>query len=68
MRSSHTITLLIGSLCPYRFAIMGAVLIDKEISESNNYMNLSAKIKGSTIDEKMMRVLFESRIKQRLAL
>jgi len=47
---------------------MGAVLIDKEISESNNYMNLSAKIKGSTIDEKMMRVLFESRIKQRLAL
>jgi len=63
MQSSHTITLLIGSLCPYRFAILGAVLIDKEISESSNYMNLSAKMKGSTKDDKMLRILFESRIK-----
>lgn len=47
---------------------MGAVLIDKEISESSNYMKLSAKMKGRTIDAKMLRVLFESRIKQRLAL
>ena len=68
MKSSNTITLLVGSLCPYRFAILGAVLIDKEISESTNYMNLSAKMKGSNFDEKLLRVLFESRIKQRLAL
>ena len=29
MRSSQTISLLIGTMCPYRFAILGAVLIDK---------------------------------------
>ena len=46
MRSSETIDLLVGSLCPYRFAILGAVLIDKEISESTDYMKLSARIKG----------------------
>jgi hypothetical protein len=60
--------LLIGCLCPYRYAILGAVLIDKDISESTNYVNLSAKLKGRTRDKKMIRVLFESRIKQRLLL
>ena len=68
MRSSQTISLLIGTMCPYRFAILGAVLIDKEISEATNYMKLSARIKGQSRDSKLLRVLFESRIKQRLAL
>ena len=63
MQSSHTISLLIGSLCPYRFAILGAVLIDKEISESTDYINLSARMKGTNRDQKMLRILFESRIK-----
>ena len=68
MRSSQTISLLVGTMCPYRFAILGAVLIDKEISEAQSYVKLSARIKGQSRDSKLLRVLFESRIKQRLAL
>lgn len=63
MRSSQTINLLVGTLCPYRFAILGAVLIDKEISESTDFMKLSARIKGQTRDAKLLRILFESRMK-----
>ncbi len=55
-------------MCPYRFAILGSVLIDKEISESRNHMALSAKLKGQSRDQKLLRILFESRIKQRLVL
>jgi len=68
MQSAQNIHLLTSSLCPYRYAILGAVLIDKEISESTNFMNLSAMLKGRTRDSKMLRILFESRIKQRLLL
>ena len=68
MRSSQTISLLIGSLCPYRFVILGAVLIDKEISEATDYMKLSARIKGQSRDAKLLRFLFESRMKQRMVL
>ncbi len=68
MNSSNSITLLIGQFCPYRFAILGAVLVDKEIAESKSYVNLSARLKGPSIDSKLLRLLFESRMKQRLAL
>ena len=68
MRSSVTIKLLIGQLCPIRLAILGAVLIDKEICESTNYINLSARLKGNSLDARLLRIMFESRIKQRLAL
>ena len=68
MQSGHTIELLIGQMCPYRFAILGSVLIDKEISESKNHMALSAKLKGQSRDKKLLRILFESRIKQRIIL
>jgi len=43
MLSTQNIQLLSGSLCPYRYAILGAILVDKEISESTDYVNLSAK-------------------------
>ena len=62
----ETIELLIGQLCPYRFAILGAVLIDKEVSESTNYMNLTAGLRGSSRDARQLRILFESRIKQKI--
>jgi len=68
MNSGHSIELLIGQMCPYRFAILGAVLIDKEISESRNFMALSARLKGQSRDQRLLRILFESRIKQRLTL
>lgn len=68
MRSNQTISLLVGIPCPYRFAILGAVLIDKEITESKDYMKLSARLKGQTRDSKLLRILFESRMKQRMAL
>lgn len=57
-----------GQLCPYRFAILGAVLIDKDIAECTNYMLLSAQLKGVSRDARLLRILFESRIKQRIAL
>ena len=46
MEQSHTIALLVGQLCPLRFAILGAVLIDKDISESTDHMRLLASIKA----------------------
>ena len=47
--------------------ILGAVLIDKEIAESTNYVNLSARLRGHSRDARLLRILFESRIKQRIA-
>lgn len=67
MLSPKSIELLLEKLCPYRFAILGAVLIDKEISESMDYMNLSARMKGHSRDSRALRILFDSRIKQRIA-
>jgi hypothetical protein len=62
MQQAQNIHLLIGSLCTDRYAILGAILIDKEISESTNYVNLSAMLKGRTRDSKMLRIIVESRI------
>ena len=50
MHSTESITLMVGQLCPQRFAILGAVLIDKEIAESTNHVKLSVRLKGSSID------------------
>mmetsp|Transcript_2387 Transcript_2387/g.3032 ORF Transcript_2387/g.3032 Transcript_2387/m.3032 type:complete len:269 (+) Transcript_2387:111-917(+) len=67
MLSLRSIELLVGQLCPYRMTILGAVLIDKEIAESINYVSLSAKLRGQSRDARLLRILFESRIKQRVA-
>lgn len=46
--------------------MLGAVLIEKEVCSSTNYLTLIAKLESRTLDEKLLRALFESRIKNRL--
>ena len=41
-RSTHTIKLLTGSLCPWSFACIGAILVDKELSASHDWPKYSA--------------------------
>lgn len=69
MKSAKYMTLVSGSHCPYRYGILGVVLIDREICRTANYLALLARQDAQTIfDSKMLRYLFESRINHRLLL
>ena len=59
--------MLCGDLCPYRMAILGAVLIDKQVCESTDYVALSVQLRGMTHEARLLRMLFETRIRQRIA-
>ena len=62
----RSMQLLCGDLCPYRMGILGAVLVDKQVCESTDYVKLSIKLRGFTQEARLLRMLFETRIRQRI--
>lgn len=64
--STQYMTMMSGSSCPYRYAMLGAVLVDKEIASACDYPKLLSRLQKTTYEEKMLWALFESRINHRL--
>ena len=46
MFQARSMQLLCGDLCPYRMAILGAILVDKEVCESTNYLKITVDLRG----------------------
>ena len=67
MLTTDSMHLLMGHACLEKFICLGAVLVDKEIRECDDYVQLSVKLRNEPLDLKMLRVLFEHRINQILA-
>lgn len=61
--------LLMDHCCLEKFICLGALLVDKEIAESDDYVTLSSQLRDEERpqDMKMLRALFENRINQIIA-
>ena len=55
--------------CLEKFICLGALLVDREIAESSDYVTLSSQLRDDERpqDMKMLRALFENRINQIIA-